>query len=303
MDRNNQFEFEQDERQYAPMMTVKNARYFRGRAREALKGNWVTASLASLVFTLMQALTASVGVPIMLLMIFAAEATAGLEKALFLFLALLVGYAAMLAVMLFVVSPLTVGYSHVHLKLIDGQKPEIDSMFSYFKKAYWKSVGITAWQMLFVFGWTCLVFVFQFLELLLFRRIGESKLLFIALFAVFMVAGVALLLFILYRYIMAPFILAEYPEMRAIDALRSSAVLMKGRKWKLFCMQLSFIGWVLVYFLASVVTLGLGGLVGQFVLTAYMQTSLAAFYHEAANRDASKDVEFPSIDPDDYVVD
>ena len=60
MDQNNQFEFEQNE-QYAPMLTVKNARYFRGRAREALKGNWVTASVMSLVYTLMQILTVAVG--------------------------------------------------------------------------------------------------------------------------------------------------------------------------------------------------------------------------------------------------
>ena len=88
-------------------------------------------------------------------------------------------------------------------------------------------------------------------------------------------------------------IMAEYPTIGIFDALRNSANLMKGNKWKLFCLDFSFIGWIL---LASC-TCGLG----MIVLMPYMYAASAAFYNDIANRQAAKETEFPSINPDDYV--
>jgi len=45
---------------------------------------------------------------------------------------------------------------------------------------------------------------------------------------------------------MTPFILVENPEMTAREAIRESKELMKGNKWRLFCLELSFIGWELL---------------------------------------------------------
>lgn len=75
-----------------------------------------------------------------------------------------------------------------------------------------------------------------------------------------------------YRYAMAPFILAEHPDMSASDAIRESCALMDGHKWELFCLGFSFIGWILL----SVFTLGIGYL----WLNPYMNASYAAFYRE-----------------------
>ena len=52
------------------------------------------------------------------------------------------------------------------------------------------------------------------------------------------------------------------------------------------------IGWILL----ACLTCGIGFL----FLTPYMQTARVAFYHDIANREAASDVEFPSLDPDDY---
>lgn len=61
-----------------------------------------------------------------------------------------------------------------------------------------------------------------------------------------------------YRYVLVPFIALERPELGVIDTLKLSAASMKGFKWKLFFMDLSFIGW---YFLVAIT----GGLVSIYV--------------------------------------
>ena len=52
-----------------------------------------------------------------------------------------------------------------------------------------------------------------------------------------------------FSYSMAPYILADHPEMTGGEAITASKNLMKGKKWKLFCMEFSFIGWILLSFL------------------------------------------------------
>ena len=46
-----------------------------------------------------------------------------------------------------------------------------------------------------------------------------------------------------YRYALAPYLMAEHPEMGVMEAISQSKALMRGNKWRLFCLQLSFIGW------------------------------------------------------------
>ena len=75
-----------------------------------------------------------------------------------------------------------------------------------------------------------------------------------------------------YRYAMAPFILAENPDMTPSEAIDASKEMMDGHKWELFCLDFSFFGWLLL----NVLTLGLGSL----VLNPYMNAARAAFYRE-----------------------
>ncbi|NLP31400.1 MAG: DUF975 family protein [Clostridiales bacterium] len=99
-------------------------------------------------------------------------------------------------------------------------------------------------------------------------------------FGLFIVVNVLVLLWSLlfiipgiiasYRYGMAFFILADNPNIGIMDAIEESKRLMDGNKMKLFCLDLSFIGWALL----SVMTFGIGFL----WLMPYMYASRVGFY-------------------------
>lgn len=75
-----------------------------------------------------------------------------------------------------------------------------------------------------------------------------------------------------YAYAMTPYILDEHPEISAWDASCRSQEMMRGHKLRLFWLDLSFIGWMLL----SVLTLGIGLL----WLGPYMEVSRVAFYND-----------------------
>ena len=81
-----------------------------------------------------------------------------------------------------------------------------------------------------------------------------------------------------YSYAMVPYILAERPEMTASDAIAASKRMMEGNRWRLFCLEFSFIGWA---FLCAF-TLGIGNL----FLAPYQEAAKAAFYLDLRGRDA-----------------
>lgn len=49
-----------------------------------------------------------------------------------------------------------------------------------------------------------------------------------------------------YSYSMAPYIMIDHPEMKGLEAITASKNLMKGKKVRLFCLELSYIGWILL---------------------------------------------------------
>lgn len=71
-------------------------------------------------------------------------------------------------------------------------------------------------------------------------------------------------------YAMTVYILKDNPEMNNNEAIELSMKMMDGYKWKLFVLQLSFLGWALL----GILTLGIGYL----WLFPYIQTTMAAFY-------------------------
>ena len=73
-----------------------------------------------------------------------------------------------------------------------------------------------------------------------------------------------------YAYAMTPYILVDNPELGPNEARLKSIEMMRGHKWKLFGLQLSFIGW----FLLCLLSLG----VGFIWLMPYVRTTYAAFY-------------------------
>ena len=75
-----------------------------------------------------------------------------------------------------------------------------------------------------------------------------------------------------YSYSMTNYILKDEPELKYNEAIEKSMQLMDGNKMKLFLMDLSFIGWILL----SIVTLG----IGFFFLVPYIYSAHAAFYED-----------------------
>lgn len=75
-----------------------------------------------------------------------------------------------------------------------------------------------------------------------------------------------------YSYALTPFILKDEPGLRYNAAIEKSMRMMNGYKMKLFLLDLSFIGWMIL----SILTLGIGLL----FLQPYMNTARAAFYED-----------------------
>lgn len=75
-----------------------------------------------------------------------------------------------------------------------------------------------------------------------------------------------------YAYAMVPYLLRDYPELTAKEALRTSREMMRGHKWDLFVLDLTFIGW----YLLGVFTLGIAYL----WIMPYQYTAHAHYYED-----------------------
>lgn len=92
-----------------------------------------------------------------------------------------------------------------------------------------------------------------------------------------------------YRYRMAIYLLLEHPEMSALECISESKRLMKGHKWELFVLDLSFIGWAILVAVANFIgaklgiaifsVIGLGYLVYVWFLP-YRELTLALYYKQ-----------------------
>ncbi len=74
-----------------------------------------------------------------------------------------------------------------------------------------------------------------------------------------------------YEYRLIPFILAVRPDIDRKEAFRLTKVLMNGYKWKLFVLDLSFLGW----FILSAYTMGILAIV---YVIPYMYATYVEFY-------------------------
>ena len=134
--------------------------------------------------------------------------------------------------------PLTVGYVTVTLMLARGEKPRLEAMF--------EGIGTHFVDRMLAL---LLTSIYTFLWSLLFIIPGIIK---------------------AYSYSMVPYILRDHPEMTATEAINRSREIMNGRKWNLFCLQFSFIGWILLCGLTF-------GILTLWVYP-YMQQAEANFY-------------------------
>lgn len=139
--------------------------------------------------------------------------------------------------------PFTLGITIYYQKVIRGENAEIGDVF----KGFGNFAG--AFVLIFLNG----LFIFLWSLLLVIPGIMKS-----------------------YSYAMAFYILADNPEMSAMDALKQSQTMMKGHRMELFVLQFSFIGW----FLLGTITFGLG----NFYTIPYMSATIADFYCELSGK-------------------
>ena len=310
---------------YTQPPVEKNAAYYRTKAREVLKRCYGWAILAALLASLLGGLSTGMvfsynyspdsdeenteTIPVA--EFFQTFEEGGIAAAVeaYPMVFVVVGFviaAVLFSILfsLFVGAPVTVGYQRYNLDVVDGKGNTIDSLFAYFKRGYAKTIGLKVLYGLLVAACSlplsvttvALLFGNQTTIVNLMASKGTQADIVALSLMVLVIVAVALVtafleIWVQYRYAFCFMILAEYPEMRVIDALRNSASLMRGNKWRFFCLQLSFIGWII---LASITG------IGMIFLTPYMQAAYAVFYDDIANRAAARETEFPSLNPDDY---
>ena len=302
----------------------KNAKYYRTTARARLSKIWGVAILVTLLAMLLGGVAESSGFSFNFESDFSVAtesgdattdtATALTESELNFLVAVIIFFVVVVALAaiafeLFVASPVKVGYRRFLLEVADENTPEIRvaTLFNYFKKGFYlKSVRLNALH--FLLSLATAIPSLAALGISVFMVAGSFTLeelaaytlleLFNALLLPLAIIGIGSLIstvlsaLVYYVYGFSFFIMADCPAAGAIEALRSSRTLMRGNKWKLFCLDFSFIGW---YLLAAFFTCG----IGMIFLTPYMYTARALFYSDLSHRDEAKEFTFPSIDTDE----
>ncbi|MFV0527796.1 MAG: DUF975 family protein [Lachnospiraceae bacterium] len=90
-----------------------------------------------------------------------------------------------------------------------------------------------------------LLFIYQIRRITSVARVMFLRTLYVTLWSLTIVGGI----YKGYAYRLVPFVLAENPNLTTKEALRLSEQLMRGNKWKAFCLDASFLGWYLISFL------------------------------------------------------
>lgn len=115
--------------------------------------------------------------------------------------------------LLLVGGPMEIGINKISLNVVRGETVEIVTLFDGFKD-FVRSLILWVTNQIFIFLWTLL----------------------------FVIPGIIKM----YSYSMSYFILLDNPDMSANDARKKSMEMMKGNKWRLFCLDFSYIGWLLL---------------------------------------------------------
>lgn len=149
---------------------------------------------------------------------------------------------------IFLVIPLAVGYANAtRLMYETGNTSVCGNMWSFAINNYFHKVLGMLFMSIKVVFWTCLLIVPGLIKS--------------------------------FAYAMTPYILDEHPDISAWKASSISSEMMRGHKFDLFYLYLSFIGWGIL----SMLTCGIG-----FIwLIPYMQLSVAAFYNDLKGGDGN----------------
>lgn len=98
-----------------------------------------------------------------------------------------------------------------------------------------------------------------------------------------------------YAYALIPYILAENPGIKSNDAIKLSKDLMKGQKWNLFKLDLSFLIWYILDFLSF-------HLIGIIYVIPYKKCCLANFYFQVRALGQEKNIPNIQLLSDKYLL-
>ena len=191
-------------------IVTERCKTLRMLSREALRGRWGLAIKAFLVYYAM------INVPVFLLTAFFPT----------------VGWISGLYI-LFVEGPLVLGYSLFALNLFRNNEPKIEQMFYGFEKFS------KAFRLLLMIGLLVILWSLPMIPGMLIVITVPW------LFPILLLLMIPIVMACI-RYSLAFFVLADHPEAGVMECISRSKALMAGNKMKYFLLQLSFIGWVLL---------------------------------------------------------
>ena len=216
------------------------ARDYREIARRNLTGKWGVAILAALLAMILGGLLADGSMTLELRL---SEETTYTIPHYFSWIVGTLGIGFVLGIIRFIVGGVVrLGYATFLLKQHDGQDADPEDLLGHFNHF---GDG-------FILDLLTAIYTFLWMLLLIIPGIIAA-----------------------YSYSMAPFIMVENPGMSPSEAITASKQLMDGHKWELFCLDFSFIGWILL----GALTFGIGSL----FVTPYMNAAYAAFYRQISH--------------------
>lgn len=214
---------------------MKTNQEFKNAALDALKGRWPQVLVATIVVVLMVLLIMGPYSSINTLVVNGKTISSTF---------ILVSIALFFLGGLLVFSPMNVGYTYALYQLYaEGDERVTGNSFRNGFSRYFRNVWGMFLMGLFVNLWSLLLIVPGFVKM--------------------------------YSYALTPYILIDYPELSANQAINLSKKMMKGHKFDLFYLHLSFVGWAIL----SIFTL----CVGLLWLVPYMTVTQAAFYQNVKN--------------------
>ncbi|KHD38749.1 hypothetical protein NL50_04425 [Clostridium acetobutylicum] len=255
--------------------SVKSSSELRRMSREQLKGKWGAAVLLIFVFGIVS-------------------------------IAFAIPYIGPTVIRLLIGGALTLGFKSCFVRIARRENFEIENLFSGFKN-FGSALVLQLLMAIFQFLWA-LIAIIPFIIILISIGISISDAAYDPSVGVKLILAYVLLIVLLipaiiagFRYSMAYYILNDNPDMGAYEAIVESKKMMKGNKWRLFWLRLTFIGWNLlsgvplicsfIYFITvvndsdrlpiAVVLIILSYiviLVASLFLLPYIETSKANFY-------------------------
>ena len=185
------------------------------------------------------------------------------------------GLHVLIAILVY--GPLAFGWNRFFLALARCEAANANLLFDGFR-TFWKTWSANFLMSLFIVLWALLAIVPTVFAALLAPIMAKTPDL------VALIVPLLVFLFVLsllpsiragLAYSLIFYLLADRPELGAMETLRLSRRMMDGFKWKKFCLGFRFIGWVLL----CIPTFGIGFL----WLSPYMAASSAHFYEDVRN--------------------